>query len=178
MSAAIENLRSVESQAAGRKSAFQPKVEARARAAGGNNLDGTPAPIRALPAIAEAAGPQMTVMLDGGVRRGTDVVRALALGAKAVLVGRPYMFGLAAGGEAGPGGLVTFTTTASPDDVVAFYRERAEKAGLRSVAGMNQGDTRAYGAAADAGNGASLQVVATPTETGVTSVQLGWSAGQ
>jgi hypothetical protein len=85
---------------------------------------------------------------------------------------------LAAGGEAGPGGLVTFTTTASPNDVVAFYRERAEKAGLRSVAGMNQGDTRAYGAAADAVNGASLQVVATPTETGVTSVQLGWSAGQ
>lgn len=85
---------------------------------------------------------------------------------------------LAAGGEAGPGGLVTFTTSASPDDVVAFYRERAEKAGLRSVAGMNQGDTRAYGAAADATNGASLQVVATPTETGETSVQLGWSAGQ
>lgn len=85
---------------------------------------------------------------------------------------------LAGGGEAGPGGLVTFTTTASPDDVVAFYRERAERAGLRSVAGMNQGDTRAYGAAADAVNGASLQVVATPTETGVTSVQLGWSAGQ
>ena len=85
---------------------------------------------------------------------------------------------LAAGGEAGPGGLVTFTTNASPDDVVAFYRERAEKAGLRSVAGMNQGETRAYGAAADAVNGASLQVVATPTETGETSVQLGWSAGQ
>ncbi|WBT06631.1 hypothetical protein PFY01_02840 [Brevundimonas vesicularis] len=85
---------------------------------------------------------------------------------------------LAAGGEAGPGGLITFTTSASPDDVVAFYRERAEKAGLRSVAGMNQGDTRAYGAAADAVNGASLQVVATPTETGETSVQLGWSAGQ
>lgn len=85
---------------------------------------------------------------------------------------------LAAGGEAGPGGLITFTTSASPDDVVAFYRERAEKAGLRSVAGMNQGETRAYGAAADAVNGASLQVVATPTETGETSVQLGWSAGQ
>ena len=85
---------------------------------------------------------------------------------------------LAAGGEAGPGSLVTFTTTASPDEVVAFYRERAEKAGLRSVAGMNQGETRAYGAAADAVNGASLQVVATPTETGETSVQLGWSAGQ
>ncbi|WP_295246056.1 hypothetical protein [uncultured Brevundimonas sp.] len=85
---------------------------------------------------------------------------------------------LAAGGEAGPGGLITFTTSASPDDVVAFYRERAEKAGLRSVAGMNQGETRAYGAAADAVNGASLQVVAMPTETGETSVQLGWSAGQ
>jgi heme/flavin dehydrogenase (mycofactocin system) len=68
---------------------------------GGNNLDGTPAAIRALPAVAEAVGDQVEVLLDGGVRRGGDVVRALALGARAVLIGRAYLWGLAAAGEAG-----------------------------------------------------------------------------
>ena len=68
---------------------------------GGNNLDGTPAPIRALPAIAEAVGGDIEVLLDGGVRRGSDVVKALALGAKAVLIGRAYLWGLAARGQAG-----------------------------------------------------------------------------
>lgn len=68
---------------------------------GGNNLDGTPAPIRALPAIAEAVGDQMEVLLDGGIRRGSDVVKALALGARAVLIGRAYLWGLSANGQAG-----------------------------------------------------------------------------
>ena len=68
---------------------------------GGNNLDGTPAPIRALPAIAEAVGDQVEVLLDGGIRRGTDVAKALALGAKAVMIGRAYLWGMAANGEAG-----------------------------------------------------------------------------
>ncbi len=68
---------------------------------GGNNLDGTPATIRALPAIAEAVGDQVEVLLDGGVRRGSDVVKALALGARAVLIGRAYLWGLAANGQAG-----------------------------------------------------------------------------
>ncbi len=68
---------------------------------GGNNLDGTPAPIRALPAVAEAVGDQIEVVLDGGVRRGSDVVKALALGAKAVMIGRAYLWGLAANGQAG-----------------------------------------------------------------------------
>ena len=68
---------------------------------GGNNLDGTPATIRALPAIAQAVGDQVEVLLDGGIRRGSDVVKALALGARAVLIGRAYLWGLAAGGEAG-----------------------------------------------------------------------------
>jgi pre-mycofactocin synthase len=68
---------------------------------GGNNLDGTPASIRALPAIAEAVGDEIEVLLDGGVRRGGDVVKALALGAKAVLIGRAYLWGLAANGQAG-----------------------------------------------------------------------------
>jgi heme/flavin dehydrogenase (mycofactocin system) len=68
---------------------------------GGNNLDGTPASIRALPGIVDAVGDQIEVLLDGGVRRGSDVVKALALGACAVLIGRAYLWGMAANGEAG-----------------------------------------------------------------------------
>ena len=68
---------------------------------GGNNLDGTPATIRALPAIAAAVGDQVEVLLDGGVRRGSDVVKAVALGARAVMIGRAYLWGLAANGQAG-----------------------------------------------------------------------------
>ncbi len=68
---------------------------------GGNNLDSTPGSIRALPAIVEAVGDQLEVVLDGGVRRGSDVVKALALGARAVMIGRPYLWGLAANGQAG-----------------------------------------------------------------------------
>jgi pre-mycofactocin synthase len=68
---------------------------------GGNNLDGTPASIRALPAVAEAVGHEIEVLLDGGVRRGSDVVKAVALGARAVMIGRAYLWGLAANGQAG-----------------------------------------------------------------------------
>jgi L-lactate dehydrogenase (cytochrome)/glycolate oxidase len=68
---------------------------------GGNNLDGTPAPIRALPAIADAVGAEVEIVLDGGIRRGSDVVKALALGARAVMLGRAYLWGLAAEGQAG-----------------------------------------------------------------------------
>ncbi|MFY9782578.1 MAG: pre-mycofactocin synthase MftD [Acidimicrobiales bacterium] len=68
---------------------------------GGNNLDGTPAPLRALPAVVDAVGDQIEVLLDGGVRRGSDVVKALALGANAVMIGRAYLWGLAAAGQSG-----------------------------------------------------------------------------
>lgn len=68
---------------------------------GGNNLDGTPASIRALPAIAAAVGDQVEVLLDGGIRRGSDVVKAVALGARAVMIGRAYLWGLAAAGQPG-----------------------------------------------------------------------------
>jgi len=68
---------------------------------GGNNLDGTPASIRALPAIVDAVGDQIEVLQDGGIRRGSDVVKALALGAKAVLIGRAYLWGMAAAGQHG-----------------------------------------------------------------------------
>ena len=68
---------------------------------GGNNLDGTPASIRALPAVVQAVGERVEVLLDGGIRRGSDVVKALALGARAVMIGRAYLWGLAAAGQAG-----------------------------------------------------------------------------
>ncbi len=68
---------------------------------GGNNLDGTPATIRVLPSIAEAVGHDIEVLLDGGIRRGSDVVKALALGARAVMIGRAYLWGLASNGQAG-----------------------------------------------------------------------------
>jgi heme/flavin dehydrogenase (mycofactocin system) len=68
---------------------------------GGNNLDGTPAPLRSLPAVVDAVGDQIEVLLDGGVRRGSDVVKAIALGANAVMIGRAYLWGLAVNGQAG-----------------------------------------------------------------------------
>ncbi len=68
---------------------------------GGRQLDGAAAPIEVLPEIAGAVGDRMEVILDGGIRRGVHVLKALALGAKACSIGRPYLYGLSAGGEAG-----------------------------------------------------------------------------
>lgn len=68
---------------------------------GGRQLDGTPAPIEALPAMREAVGNRLELIVDGGVRRGTHVLKALALGANACSIGRGYLYGLAAGGQAG-----------------------------------------------------------------------------
>jgi heme/flavin dehydrogenase (mycofactocin system) len=73
---------------------------------GGNNLDGTPAAIRVLKPIADAVGGDIEVVMDGGIRRGSDVVKALALGAQAVMIGRAYLWGLAANGEAGVGNVL------------------------------------------------------------------------
>jgi L-lactate dehydrogenase (cytochrome) len=68
---------------------------------GGNNLDSTPGSIRSLPGVVDAVGDQVEVVLDGGIRRGSDVVKAIALGARAVMIGRAYLWGMAAGGERG-----------------------------------------------------------------------------
>ncbi|HEV7957679.1 MAG: alpha-hydroxy-acid oxidizing enzyme [Microbacteriaceae bacterium] len=68
---------------------------------GGNNLDSTPASIRVLASVAAAVDGDIEIVLDGGIRRGSDVAKALALGARAVMIGRAYLWGLAANGQAG-----------------------------------------------------------------------------
>jgi L-lactate dehydrogenase (cytochrome) len=68
---------------------------------GGRQLDGLPAAIEVLPEVVEAVDDRIEVLYDGGIRRGTDVVKALALGARACMIGRPYLYGLGAGGQAG-----------------------------------------------------------------------------
>jgi 4-hydroxymandelate oxidase len=68
---------------------------------GARNLDTLPATIDALPAVAERVAGRVPLLMDGGVRRGTDVLKALALGATAVLIGRPYLYGLGVAGAAG-----------------------------------------------------------------------------
>jgi isopentenyl diphosphate isomerase/L-lactate dehydrogenase-like FMN-dependent dehydrogenase len=68
---------------------------------GGRQLDCVPASLRALPEVVKAVGGQTEILMDGGIRRGTDIIKALCLGARAVLCGRAYAYGLAAAGEAG-----------------------------------------------------------------------------
>jgi L-lactate dehydrogenase (cytochrome)/(S)-mandelate dehydrogenase len=68
---------------------------------GGRQLDGAAASLDALPGIVATVGGRVPILIDGGIRRGSDVVKALAMGAKACLVGRPQLWGLAVGGEAG-----------------------------------------------------------------------------
>lgn len=97
---------------------------------GGRQLDGAPASLDALPRIVEAAGSDVTVLLDGGVRRGADVVKALALGARACLLGRPQLWGLAVAGEAGVA------------HVLDIYRREIDRVmglcGLSSIAQINR----------------------------------------
>lgn len=118
-------------------------------------------------AVAPAATPNATSLkvANGAVPQFAEVYP------DAEVEGEP----LTAGGAAGPGGMVTFVTDAQPDAVIAFYRERAEAAGLATMMSLNQGAARAYGAQKQA-TGASVNVVAAPSEDR-TSVQLTWSAG-
>jgi isopentenyl diphosphate isomerase/L-lactate dehydrogenase-like FMN-dependent dehydrogenase len=92
---------------------------------GGRQLDGAVATLDALPAIAARVGDRAEILLDGGIRRGTDVIKALCLGATAVCVGRPYLYGLAAAGPAGA------------EHVINILREEMSRAmtlmGVRSV---------------------------------------------
>ncbi|MGX6447836.1 pre-mycofactocin synthase MftD [Patulibacter sp. S7RM1-6] len=89
---------------------------------GGNNLDGTPATIRALPAVVDAVGDEVEVLLDGGVRRGSDVVKAVALGARAVMLGRASLWGLAANGEAGVNNVLEIMRAGIDETLVGLGR--------------------------------------------------------
>jgi isopentenyl diphosphate isomerase/L-lactate dehydrogenase-like FMN-dependent dehydrogenase len=89
---------------------------------GGNNLDGTPASIRALPGVVDAVGDQIEIVLDGGIRRGSDVVKALALGARAVMIGRAALWGLAAGGEAGVANVLEILRAGVDETLVGLGR--------------------------------------------------------
>jgi 4-hydroxymandelate oxidase len=73
---------------------------------GGRQLDGSIATIEALPEVVETVRERVEILVDGGIRRGTDILKALALGAKAVLIGRPILWGLAVNGEAGVRGVI------------------------------------------------------------------------
>jgi isopentenyl diphosphate isomerase/L-lactate dehydrogenase-like FMN-dependent dehydrogenase len=113
---------------------------------GGNNLDGTPASIRALPAIAEAVGDQIEVLLDGGIRRGSDVVKALALGAKAVMIGRAYLWGLGAAGQAGVENVLDLMRNGIDSALLGLGRASTAEL-VRDDVLMPPGFTRALGAA-------------------------------
>jgi L-lactate dehydrogenase (cytochrome)/glycolate oxidase len=100
---------------------------------GGNNLDATPATIRCLPAIAEAVGDQLEVVLDGGVRRGSDVVKALALGAKACMIGRAYLWGLAANGQPGVENVLDILRGGIDSAVLGLGKSSVRELGLDDV---------------------------------------------
>ena len=104
---------------------------------GGRQLDGTPAPVDQIEAVRAAVGDAPDVICDGGIRRGSDVVKALALGATACSIGRPYLYGLAAGGEAGVDRVLTLLsdefertlTLAGVTDVASLSRRHVRKRG-------------------------------------------------
>ena len=101
---------------------------------GGRQLDGTPAPVEVLPEIVAAVGDRAEVILDGGVRRGTHVVKALALGARACMIGRAYLYGLGAGGEAGVTRALDVLRTELERDMALL--------GVRSVAELSAAHVR------------------------------------
>ena len=112
---------------------------------GGNNLDGTPASVRALPAIADAVGSEIEVLLDGGIRRGSDVVKALALGARAVMIGRAYLWGLAANGQPGVENVLDIFRERHrlcPDGPRAVVRARARAGGSVGAGGVRAAPRR------------------------------------
>ena len=120
---------------------------------GGNNLDGTPASIRALPAVADAVGDQVEVLLDGGIRRGSDVVKALALGARAVMIGRAYLWGLAAAGQPGVENVLDILRSGIDSALMGLGRASVHDLNRDDVL-VPDGFTRTLGAASPAAGGA------------------------
>ncbi len=103
---------------------------------GGRQLDSAPATLSVLPEVVAAVGAQAEVLLDSGVRRGSDVIKAVALGARAVMIGRAYVYGLAAGGEQGVGDVLTLLR----DEV----RTEMKLLGCESVAKLDRSWLRGY----------------------------------
>jgi L-lactate dehydrogenase (cytochrome) len=110
---------------------------------GGRQLEGAPATIQVLPEIVAAVGDRMEVLLDGGVRRGGDVLKALALGAKAVLIGRPYVWGLALGGQDGVSHMVELLR--------AEMKRSMQLLGCQSVRDLDRSWVGASGSSWDSG---------------------------
>ena len=100
---------------------------------GGRTLDTVPSTIDALPAIAGRLGPKIPILLDGGVRRGTDVYKALARGAAAVLIGRPYLYGLSVAGAQGVARTVEILRTELEMTMALMGRPRLSAIGLDSI---------------------------------------------
>jgi L-lactate dehydrogenase (cytochrome) len=97
---------------------------------GGRQLDGVAATLRALPEVVKAVKGRAEVLLDGGVRRGSDIAKAICLGARAVLIGRAYAYGLGAAGTAGVGRAI---------EILRADLERAlALLGCRSIAELNR----------------------------------------
>ncbi|MBJ6120851.1 alpha-hydroxy-acid oxidizing protein [Sphingomonas sp. BT553] len=96
---------------------------------GGRQLDGAPAPVDQIEAVREAVGDAADVICDGGIRRGSDVVKALALGATACSIGRPYLYGLAAGGEPGVNRVLTILR--------AEFNRTLTLAGINDIAALS-----------------------------------------
>ena len=94
---------------------------------GGRQLDRSPAPVHVLESIVDAVGLDAEVILDGGVRRGTDILIALALGARAVGFARPFLYGLAAAGEAGARRAMDILTNELRRDMVLLGTDRISK---------------------------------------------------
>ncbi len=115
---------------------------------GGNNLDGTPASIRALPAVADAVGKDVEIVLDGGIRRGSDVVKALAFGARAVMIGRASLWGLAANGQAGVENVLDILRSGIDSGLLALGKASVHDLARDDLV-VPSGFTRDLGAAAD-----------------------------
>ena len=126
---------------------------------GGNNLDGTPASVRALPVIVDAVGSSVDVVMDGGVRRGSDVVKALALGARAVMIGRAYLWGLAANGQAGVENVLDILRSGLDSGLLGVGRASVRDL-TRDDLLVPDGFERRLGVPGEVGTGAGLPVPA------------------
>ena len=103
---------------------------------GGRQLDGAPSSISALPAVAEAVGSSLEILFDGGIRSGQDVMRAIALGARACLSGRAYIYGLGAGGQAGVARAIEIIRNELDTSMALTGVNRIEEIDRRVIAGM------------------------------------------